>query len=161
VLFILGRFTSLERLRSLNARLGLQGRPGRLSLGLYKLGAYGLSGLLAAGAGLALLNLLGTFVPGGYGDLTFVAIAAAVIGGALLWRGSTRLIGAPLGALVIVAIRQVVMRLTLLGRRLFGGPLREMLLCALLVLVLAVVWWVADWLLNRAFGRSKQMPAGQ
>jgi ribose/xylose/arabinose/galactoside ABC-type transport system permease subunit len=154
VLFLLGRFTSLGKLRSLNARTEAEGRPGGLALGLYKVGAYTVCGLLAALAGSAMLNLYRIATPGGYTNLTIVAIAAAVIGGVPLWKGSTRLLGAFLGSAALALTRQVM--LVPVG----DVRLYPELTWAVLALAAAVLWGVAGWVLDLVFGRRKGTQVG-
>ncbi|MBU0494900.1 MAG: hypothetical protein KKA73_17010 [Chloroflexi bacterium] len=150
-LLLLGRFTSLGKLTSLNARSEAEGRPGNLPLGLYKVGAYAISGLLAAGAGVALLNLYRTALPASYSDLTTVAIAAAVVGGVPLWKGSTRLLGALLGALALALSSQLSNLLQMQA----GLRLTSTMVWALLALLAVILWGAAGWVLDLVFGRKK------
>jgi ribose transport system permease protein len=151
-LFLLGRFTSLGKLVSLNARSEAESRPGDMALGFYKIGAYTMSSLLAALAGLALLNLYRTVQPGGYTDLTIVAIAAAVIGGVPLWKGSTRLLGAFLGCVALALISPVVTYIQMRE----GVRLSPVAVGSTLALLAAILWGLAGWVLDFAFGRRKQ-----
>jgi ribose transport system permease protein len=150
-LFILGRSTSLKWLRGLGARPEAKEQPGSVALTLYRIGAYTLSGLGAAGAGLALLNSIRMALPGGLGDLTFAAIAAAIVGGAPVWKGCTRLIGAFLGSVPVILASNVI-NMTAISANVRVSPA---LVWALLALSTAALWKLADWALDRILAARK------
>jgi ribose/xylose/arabinose/galactoside ABC-type transport system permease subunit len=158
-LFLLGRFTSLGKLTSLNARSEREGRPGGLALALYKIGAYTMSGLLAAVTGLASLNFLGGVAQsGGYGDMVIAAaIAATVVGGVPLWKGATRLLGAFLGTVALMLIVQAILAAQMQGAT---GYLPPSLAWAALAVPVAILWGVAGWVLDLVFGRRKGTQVG-
>jgi ribose transport system permease protein len=153
-LLLLARSTSLGRLRSLNARSEADGKPNGRALAFYKIAAYTVSGLLAAGAGLAFLNLLRIAQPGVFGDLTTAIIAATLIGGATLWKGSTQLVGAFLGTVTIVLIRVAI---TLMG--ISGSGQLTLVVWSALALGTAILWGIASWVLDRIFGKREQKPS--
>jgi|GEM_PF-5608347 len=157
VLFLLGRFTSLRWLRSLGARAEAEGQPSARALILYKIGAYAVSGLLAAGAGLALLNLFRFAIPGGFGDLTFAAIAIVIIGGAPLWKGCTRLLGALLGSLPVILLNNAV-NWTQSNAQVRVPPA---LVLAALTLVTLLLWRLVGWALDCLFQRKPEAPEAQ
>lgn len=150
-LLLLGHFTSLGKLVSLNARSEVAGTPGKLPLGLYKIGAYTVSGVLAAVAGLALLNLNRMALPGVYGDLTIAAVAVVAIGGVPLWKGSTRLLGAFLGSVALTLASQAA-TITRLAN---DVRLIPTLVWAMLALIAVILWGLAGWVLDLFFGRRK------
>jgi len=154
VLFLLGRFTSLRWLRSLGARTEAEGQPSNVASALYKIGAYTASGLLAAGAGLALLNLVRYAYSGGFGDLTFAAIAIVIIGGAPLWKGCTRLLGASLGSLPVILASNAV-NLTQISA---GVRVPPALIWAALALVTLLLWRLASWVLDHIFQQKREAP---
>lgn len=154
VLLLLGRFTSLGKLVSLNARREAAGEPGKLPLGLYKIGAYATSGFLAAVAGLAFLNLTRMARPGINGDLTIAAVAAVVVGGVPLWKGSTRLLGAFLGSVALTLGGQGAA----LARLANGVLLLPTLVWPALALIAIILWGLAGWVMDLVFGRRKPDP---
>ncbi len=117
-------------------------------------GVFAASGTLFALAGALMAFSLSTASPGGLSDVTVPAVAAVILGGASLTRGTARPLGIMAGVLVLCLIRT---GLTSLGA---SPHLQEIILGALLMS--AAIADCPDWVrLRSRFGRGRRAAAGE
>lgn len=108
-----------------------------------KIGTYAISGLLAGIAGVLMAGRLGTVQPNMASGIEVQALAAAIIGGAALTGGKGSLVGAALGALVLVVIQNVI--------NLSGiPPVFESFVIGMVILVVIIMERVSAMFANRA-----------